>query len=511
LHPTSLPGRYGIGDLGPAAYDFLEQLAASGCGVWQVMPLGPTGYGDSPYQCFSAFAGNPLLISPDLLEKEGILTQEELAEVPEFSTRTVDYGGVYEWKTPLLEKAFANFEERADEEHQAAFEAWTVEPAQDGWLQDYALFRALKDEHDGAEWVTWDPKLAQRDPQALNAAADALVSSVRRRKFYQWVFFRQWHQLQEAAGALNIRILGDVPIFVAHDSADAWSHPEVFHFDRGGHPTVVAGVPPDYFSETGQLWGNPLYRWEAMEADGFRWWIERLRGAFRLYDMVRLDHFRGFQAYWEVPAGEETAINGQWVEAPGKALFETIRKALPDAPIVAEDLGVITPEVEALRDDFAFPGMKILQFAFGGDAQNEYLPHNIEANCVVYTGTHDNDTTLGWYEKASEGERNRVHRYLGSDGRDICWELIRLALGSVARTALVPMQDLLEVGTEGRMNLPGRSSGNWAWRLEAGEFSETLVERLKDMNEVYGRLPPAADEAQPESPPSSSPSSEGST
>lgn len=487
LHPSSLPGPYGVGDLGPAAYRFLERLQEAGSGIWQVMPLGPTGYGDSPYQCFSAFAGNPLLVSPELLLEEGLLEPADLEGAPAWPEDRVEYCDVIPWKQGLLARAYEHFQERASPWQRERLERFTRAPTRRVWLEDYALFRALKDHHGGAEWARWEPGLRSRDPQALETARRSLAAPMARHEFAQWLFFEQWGRLRQHATDLGLEILGDVPIFVAHDSADAWAEQAEFHFDDEGKPTVVAGVPPDYFSPTGQRWGNPLYRWEAMEATGFDWWIRRMQAAFQLYHMVRLDHFRGFQAYWEVPASEPTAMNGRWVEAPGEALFDALRGALGEVPIVAEDLGLITPEVLELRDQFGFPGMKILQFAFGGDGDHEYLPHNTIPNSVVYTGTHDNDTTLGWYEKASERERHQARRYMGRDGRDLCWDMIRLALASVAETALVPLQDLLGVGSEGRMNTPGRESGNWSWRYREAELTGDVLTRFAELNSLYGR------------------------
>lgn len=487
LHPTSLPGPFGIGDLGPAAHEFVDFLRASGCGLWQVMPLGPTGYGDSPYQCFSAFAGNPLLISPELLLEEGLLREEDVSEIPTFPEDRVEFCDVIDWKLGLLGKAFEVFETDASPWQRMRFDRFVDSPGNESWLEDYALFRALKDHHEGEEWVKWDPALVRRENDALEYARGQLETQIRKRKFFQWIFFEQWNSLRQHARDSGVQIMGDVPIFVAHDSADAWANQQEFQLDEGGKPLAVAGVPPDYFSPTGQLWGNPLYNWERMEEAGFDWWIRRMRAAFRLFDQVRLDHFRGFEAFWSVPAGHETAEHGAWVEAPGKALFAAIREALGPVPIVAEDLGVITPGVEALRDGFDFPGMKILQFAFGGDQNDKFLPHKVIPNSVVYTGTHDNDTSLGWYEKASQAEKDHVRRYLGRDGRDICWDLIRLALGSVAGTALFPLQDLLGLGSEARMNTPGKGSGNWSWRFKEEDITGELVTRLQDLNVLYGR------------------------
>lgn len=487
LHLTSLPSRWGIGDMGPEAYRFVDFLRAAGQTVWQVMPLGPTGYGDSPYQCFSAFAGNPLLISPDLLAVEGLLGPDDLGEVPpSFPDDKVQYSEVIPWKEALLTKAYERFEAEASDWDRTRFERFRELDGVRPWLTDYALFRALKEAHGGAEWTTWDPALRRRDPEALAAAAATHARAVRRHEFLQWLFFTQWNGLRDYARLAGVRFMGDAPIFVAHDSADAWSHQDLFHLDAAGKPEVVAGVPPDYFSATGQLWGNPLYDWEAMEAEGFGWWISRLRTMLSLVDVVRLDHFRGFQAYWEVPGGDDTAMNGRWVEAPGEALFEAMKKALGNLPIVAEDLGVITPEVEALRDQFEFPGMKVLQFAFGGDPDDEYLPHNHIPRAVVYSGTHDNDTTQGWWDSLDEATRARVKAYTGG-GADPCGDLIRLAFASVGALALVPMQDHLRLGAAARMNVPGAGEGNWSWRFRWEDVPGELAEQLAQLTRTFGR------------------------
>ncbi len=487
LHVTSLPGRFGIGDLGPEAYRFVEFLAAAGQSVWQVMPLGPTGFGDSPYQCFSAFAGNPMLVSPDLLVEEGWLAADDLASVPSFPAAAVAYSDVIPWKEALLAKAHRGFRERATPWQKERFEAFRRAPSIAVWLRDYALFRTLKEHHGGAEWVSWDPALAHREPRALETARQKYSLEIERHEFLQFVFFRQWAALRDHARLSGIRLLGDVPIFVAHDSADAWAHRNQFRLDSEGRPVVVAGVPPDYFSPTGQLWGNPLYDWCAMEADGFAWWVARLRTLFSLVDMIRLDHFRGFQAFWEIPATETTAIGGKWVEAPGEALFARIRDQLGDPPIVAEDLGVITPPVRSLRDGFGFPGMKVLQFAFGSGPDAEYLPHNFPRHAVVYTGTHDNDTTEGWFDKAGSAEREGFARYVGSHD-SAASALIRLAYASVADLALVPMQDFLGLGSEARMNTPGRREGNWSWRFTWNQVESGLAERLAKLAYGYGRV-----------------------
>jgi 4-alpha-glucanotransferase len=496
LHPTSLPGRFGVGDLGGEAHAFVDFLASSGQSLWQVLPLGPTGYGDSPYQCFSAFAGNTLLVSPERLAREGLLGAEDLARVPPFPEERVDFGKAIEFKNALLRKAFDRFRRSAESGLRASFEHFTHQAS--GWLDDYALYRALKDAQGGKAWNEWEPALARRDPATLAAAREHLRDAVDAQKFYQFLFFRQWAALKAYAHERGVLLVGDIPIFVARDSADVWMNPDQFKLDAAGNPLVVAGVPPDYFSATGQLWGNPIYDWDRMLQDGFRWWIERVRATLEIFDIVRVDHFRGFAASWEIPGGDKTAERGRWVEVPGRELFTAIKGALGDLPIIAEDLGVITPDVEALRDDFGLPGMRILQFAFGGDPKNLDLPHNYIRNCVVYTGTHDNDTTVGWFtsvagagstrdEAQIERERRFCLEYLDSDGGEIHWDFIRAVLASVADTAVVPLQDLLGLGTEARMNLPNTTSGNWAWRYKAGALTEETGERLRKLTELYGR------------------------
>jgi 4-alpha-glucanotransferase len=487
LHPTSLPGGFGIGDLGPAARRFVAFLAEAGQSVWQVLPLGPTGYGDSPYQCFSAFAGNPLLVSPELLVAEGFLPASELDATPGFPNDRVDFGAVIPWKRALLERAAARFAAQADVARAPEFRAWCDRHAE--WLEDYALFMALKDAFGGAPWCDWPEPLRRREPEALTAARGVHAARVHAQRFSQWVFFRQWQSLREHAHARGITIMGDAPIFVAYDSADVWARPELFHLDAHGKPTVVAGVPPDYFSEDGQLWGNPLYRWDALAQEGHAWWIARVRAMLELVDRVRLDHFIGFTRYWEVPAGAASAREGVFKPGPGAELFVALERAIGDLPIVAEDLGVLTAEVEALRDRFAFPGMKILQFAFGGALDSAFLPHAYQRNCVVYTGTHDNDTTAGWWAAASEDERHNLRQYLDRDVRDAAWALIRLGMASVADTFLVPAQDLLSLGNEARMNFPGRPAGNWFWRLPEGALDAGMAGRLRSLTALFGRLP----------------------
>ena len=486
LHITSLPGPYGIGDLGPEARAFAADLADAGCTFWQVLPLGPTGYGDSPYQTFSAFAGNPYLVSPDDLVAEGLLQPAEMVEVPAFPRGRVDYAALIPWKRALLRRAFERFREGRFPQLEADLAAFRARHAT--WLDDFALFMALKEAHGGAPWTQWPSPLRSREPTALAQARQTLADAVERVVFEQFLFFRQWQALRKAAAARGVRFIGDAPIFVAHDSADVWAHPELFCLDETGQPTVVAGVPPDYFSPTGQRWGNPLYCWETHRGQGYAWWLARLRTLLDLVDVVRLDHFRGFVAYWEIPAEAPTAEAGRWVKGPGAAFFAAVRDALGNPSLIAEDLGVITPEVEALRDRFGFPGMKVLLFAFGSGPQNPFLPHNYaHSNFVVYTGTHDNDTAWGWWgERASEAERDFARRYLAVDGSDIAWDLIRAAWRSVAKWAIAPVQDVLGLGNEARMNYPGRMSGNWAWRMVGRLPRETLA-RLAEFNALYGR------------------------
>ncbi|MFN3704384.1 MAG: 4-alpha-glucanotransferase [Thermoflexales bacterium] len=485
LHPTSLPGCFGIGDLGESAYRFVDFLVESGQSFWQVLPLGPTGYGDSPYQCFSAFAGNPLLISPQRLVEENALDPAALSDVPPFPVERVDYGWVIQWKRALLQRSFVHFLQHADAQQQRAFEQFCAENAR--WLDDYALFMALKEAHEGAPWNTWEDDIARYAPGAVARARTRLSVQMQQQRYYQFQFFQQWHALKRYANARGVRIIGDIPIFVAFDSADAWAHRELFHIDERGNPTVIAGVPPDYFSPTGQRWGNPLYRWEVMSQQGYRWWIERCRAAFALFDLVRIDHFRGFESYWEVPANEPTAVNGRWVKGPGEALFRALRDALGELPIIAEDLGIITDAVRALRDALGFPGMRVLHFAFVADASSEFLPHNYVRNTVAYLGTHDNDTTIGWFEKLDAQTRQHVLDYTGTAGREIHWELIRLLMMSVADLVIFTLQDVLGLGSEARMNFPGRADGNWQWRFTWEMMTPEVSARLCKLARTYGR------------------------
>lgn len=488
LHPTSLPGRYGIGALDQAAYDWVDFLAQTRQTLWQVLPLGPTGYGDSPYQSFSTFAGNPYLISVEALVQEGLLDQTLLDLAPLFPNDRVDYGAIYTWKLPLLRQAAATFSQQATVAQRADFAQFCQEQAD--WLEDFALFMALKDAHNGQPWTQWAMPLRSRQAAALKAASTTHAAAIHAHQFNQWLFFRQWQQLKRYANAKDIQIIGDIPIFVAMDSADTWTNPTEFFLDESFHPTVVAGVPPDYFSATGQLWGNPLYRWDKMKANGYAWWLRRIRAALQLYDIVRIDHFRGFAGYWEIPAGEKTAINGQWIKGPGADFFNAIQSALGTLPIIAEDLGEITPDVIELRDQFHLPGMKILQFAFSSDASDKFLPHNYTPNFVVYTGTHDNDTSVGWYHhSATEYERDHFRRYLRTDGHDPSWSLLDAAFRSVASMALVPLQDLLDLDSAARMNFPGRAEGNWSWRFMPDDLNGLIAARLRETTLIYGRDP----------------------
>ena len=464
-----------------------------------MLPLSPPATGNSPYQAFSAFAGNPLLISVERLVREGYLQEHDLAGAPEFPVETVDYDAVREWKMPLLTKASENFLRKASGDQKRAFKTFCSDHK--AWLEDYALFIALRNEFGREQsWTSWDKDLVHRKPEALQHARRRLKGELDCQRFQQFEFYRQWDALRNYCAERRLLIMGDIPIYVSHESADVWAHPEQFCLDENGNPTEVSGVPPDYFSETGQLWGNPIYRWDEMERSRFRWWIERLRGTFRLFDMVRLDHFRGFEAYWAVPASEKTAVKGKWVKAPGAQLFRRAKKVLGELQVVAENLGDITPEVEQLRRDFHFPGMAVLQFGFGTDPQaSTFQPHNFERDGFAYTGTHDNDTVIGWW--SSEGgdstrsaedvqkEKAVARRYLGPSDEEINWKLIRVLLASIARAAIVPMQDVLGLGSESRMNMPGKGEGNWAWRMKPGAFARDLRDRLRDMAEIYERVP----------------------
>jgi 4-alpha-glucanotransferase len=489
LHPTSLPSRYGIGDLGPAAYAWVDALARTEVSWWQTLPLGPTGYGDSPYQSFSTFAGNPYLISPDRLFDDGLLYPSDVSD-PQFPVEWVDYGSVIPYKLRLLEAAWKNFQGGAASHLRGEFDQFSRQQA--AWLNDFALFMALKDKHVGRAWQEWEPELVQRELVPLALARHELRERIDQHRFRQFLFFRQWAALKAHANRQGVRLIGDVPIFVAADSADLWANANLFLLDERRRPTVVAGVPPDYFSPTGQLWGNPLYDWSAMKADGYRWWAARLRATLAMVDKVRLDHFRGLEAAWHVPAGAITAQGGQWVPGPADDLLAALRSALGGLPLIAEDLGEITPPVRALRDRFGLPGMRILQFAFD-KPENLFLPHNYVPNTVVYTGTHDNDTTLGWFRHGAQPhERQLLERYLGPQSDDtVVWSMIRMAWASVADYAVAPLQDLLNLGTDARMNFPGKPAGNWLWRFRDFEPVYEALGRLRELTELYNRRPPS--------------------
>lgn len=487
LHPTSLPSPYGIGDLGKAAYDFIDFLEKAGQHLWQILPLTPTGYGNSPYSSFSAFAGQPLLISPEHLEKMGLLEEWELDTAPENNEDLVEYDKVSKWKTQIFKLAFSRFEMKEDKELKKQYRQFVKENTY--WLNDYAIYMACRDMQGQKEWFKWDEKYLKSTQKVKAELKKTLKDEIKYYCFIQFLFYKQWAELKAYANEKGIKIIGDMPLFVSLDSADVWANPKLFQLDSKGYPTKVAGVPPDYFSETGQLWGNPLYNWEVHEKNQFQWWVARVRHQLALSDYLRIDHFRGLESYWAVPAEEETAINGTWVKAPGKALFETIEQELGKGlPIIAEDLGTITPEVIELRDHFGFPGMKILQFAFESEEESSFLPHQFTTtNCVCYTGTHDNNTTRGWYDSASEYSRDKVRRYMNTDANSIHWDFLRTCLGTIADYAIIPMQDILGLGEEGRMNVPGVAENNWAWRYRKEDISEGLAEGLKETTKLYGR------------------------
>jgi 4-alpha-glucanotransferase len=495
LHITSLPGPHGSGDFGRDAYHFVDWLVAAGQTLWQILPLGGIGPGNSPYMSSSAFAGNVLMIDLGELVLQELLTEAEIRPAERFAQRAVDFEAVVPYRLERLALAARRFAAAASPQRQAEFSEFCARHA--NWLDDYALFMALAERFPGLDWCDWEPALAGRDPPAIKAAGREHGGRVHFWKFCQWCFFSQFARLRGYANERGISIVGDAPIFIAHQSAEAWSRPDLFKFDARGRPSVVAGVPPDYFSATGQRWGNPLYRWEAHEQEGFAWWIERIRRSFELVDILRIDHFRGFAAHWEIPASEPTAIHGQWVKAPGAALFEAIAAALGPLPIIAEDLGVITPDVVALRRKYRLPGMCILQFAWGENGEKRFLPHNHESDSVVYTGTHDNDTSLGWWRTAPEADRHHLREYLATDGHAVNWDLIRAALASVADSTVLPMQDLLDQGNEHRMNFPGTSEGNWSWRLQWADVAPGLAARLQRLCQLYQRGPQVQPQAVP--------------
>ena len=484
LHVTSLPGPYGIGDLGRQAFLWIDALARAGQSWWQILPLGPPGYGNSPYMCYSAFAGNPLVISPELLVEEQLIGKEDL-EGESFCAGRVDFEKVGGFKRRLVERAWEAFEGGRAQKLGTAWKAFRRRHSE--WLGDFALFMAIREEQGGRPFTQWPAKLARREAGAIDAARVRLADEINMHAFAQFLFFRQLAALREYARKKGIGIIGDLPMFVSAESADVWANPELFLLDGRGRPKVVAGVPPDYFSKTGQRWGNPLYDWGAMRRTKFDWWVRRVKMTLEQCDLIRIDHFRGFEACWQVPASRRTAKHGRWVKSPGRELLGAIKHGVGGLPVIAEDLGLITPGVEKLRDEFRLPGMKVLQFAFGGnDGRNPFLPHNHVRNCVAYTGTHDNDTAVGWHAGLGIDEKKRLERYAPDAKSDPAGALVRMTWTSVADTAIAPVQDLLSLGSEGRMNMPGKPTGNWGWRME-GQLPDEVVDRLGELTRVAGR------------------------
>jgi 4-alpha-glucanotransferase len=499
LHITSLPGRFGIGDLGPEARRFVDFLVEAGLGLWQVLPLQPPMYGDSPYATLSSFAWNPLLVSPEQLVEDGYLEAKELGALTPRPEGPVDYGAVIQARQPVLRRAWERFAREGSAEQRGRFEAFCSVQAE--WLEDYALFAALKDAHGGREWPAWDRALVRREPAALAGRREKLASAIEEIKFGQYLFALQWNALHRHCAERGIELLGDVPIFVAHDSADVWAHPEIFQIEADGRLPVVAGVPPDAFSATGQRWGNPLYRWDVLKRTGFAWWMSRLRSVLSTVDIVRLDHFLGFLRAWAVPAESETALEGTWQPGPKADFFEALRREFGQLPLIAEDLGLLTAEAEALRDSFELPGMKVLQFAFDSGPAAPHLPHNSPSNAILYTGTHDNETLQGWLQehRDAEGKPDKTARYAlryaRTTSEDFHWGLIELAFASVCHTAIAPVQDVLGLGAEARMNRPGAAQGNWSWRLPPHGLTERHAKRLREIAETYGRAPLPAESA----------------
>lgn len=487
-HPTSFPGPHGIGDLGAGAYQFVDWLVAAGQQYWQVMPLSPTGFGDSPYASPSAFAGNTLLISLEVLRDEALLDQSDLDQCPAFSDHQVQYGRVIQAKNWMFRRAFERFRAGgASSDLQAQYQAFCAEATD--WLEDYALYMALQEANHWASWQEWEAPIRAREPGALEECRDRLAEAIDYHKFVQFLFRRQWRALKAYANERGVRVIGDIPIYVALDSADVWARQELFRLNEDGSPEVVTGVPPDLFTEHGQLWGNPAFDWNAMRRTGYQWWIDRIAALMEMVDVVRLDHFRGFAAGWLVPAGDATARGGRWERGPGTELFRALEAALGPVPFIAEDLGLITRDVGELREALGLPGMKVLQFAFDGDPNNQYLPHTYSRNCVVYTGTHDNQTTVGWFTDLPERERRQVQTYVGQDGSDIAWDFIRLALASVADLAILPLQDIMRLGDEARMNTPGQPLGNWSWRFLTHQLHPGMAAGLHELTHAYGRRP----------------------
>ncbi len=490
LHPTSLPSRFGIGDLGASAYRFVNFLEYSGQKLWQVLPLGPTGYGNSPYMCFSAIAGNHFLISPDLLLEQGLLNEADFDSLPDFDDGFTDFERLIPYKMEIFKLAYSRFNKAENRKFIEFCEEQQL------WLDDYTLFMAILESNNGQSWHTWDVAIAHREEKALNQYREMLQDRIGFHEFLQFQFFSQWSKLRSYANHKGILIVGDIPIYLAHNSADVWANPHIFELDpETFEPALMAGVPPDYFSETGQLWGNPVYNWAELEKDNFSWWVSRFKSMLQYVDIIRIDHFRGFEAFWQVKKGEETAIKGEWKLAPGKELFTTLKYIFGDLPILAEDLGVITPEVDALRDEFAFPGMKILLFAFGGDNANVYLPHHYVKNSLVYTGTHDNDTAVGWWQRVNQNEKEFLAKYMNLENvgvdqiKEVHWLLIRMALASVSDLAIIPVQDILGLDNTARMNMPGTATGNWAWRYPSEDLlTSELGDRLRNLTQLYSRL-----------------------
>jgi 4-alpha-glucanotransferase len=489
LHPTSLPSKYGIGDLGYEAYRFVDFLKKGKQTLWQILPLGPVGYGESPYQSFSAFAGNPLLISIDKLIENNLLENTDIEQIPEFCLDKVEFNEIKPYKEKFFRKAFKKF--KLENKPKDYIEFYNKNSF---WLDDFVLFMAIKNYYNGVAWCEWDKDIAKREAAAMKKYSEMLSEDIEYQVFLQYIFFSQWKDLKKYANSQGISIVGDLPLFISNDSSDAWAQPQLFQIDEYGVCLKVAGVPPDYFSETGQFWGNPHYRWDVMEIDNYKWWRDRFATMLETIDVIRIDHFRGFESYWEIPGTEKTAVNGRWVKAPGSKLFNKVIEYLGDIPIIAEDLGFITPEVENLKNEFSFPGMKILQFTFGAGAEERFLPHNYEDNSVVYTGTHDNDTTIGWLKKSIVSEPEAVKQmkqYLNLDEdvseQEFCWSLIDIAYKSKSNTVIIPMQDILCLGSEARMNIPGTIGGNWDWRLRENMLSNGIIEKLADLTTRYKR------------------------
>jgi len=488
LHPTSLPGPFGSGDIGASSYHFIDWLSKAGQTLWQMLPLGPVGLANSPYMSLSAFAGNPLLIDLYEFVNNDWIAKDELDDARCKSPNRINYEEVIPFRMNLLEKASQGFFKQRNSDSKNLYDVYCKNEKL--WLDDYALFQALNHKFDGDEWTFWEHKIAKRNPDTIKQVSEDLREHIEFHKFTQWCFDRQWKKLKLYALAHGVKLVGDIPVFVSQHSSDVWSHPEIFDLDDNGMPRVVAGVPPDYFSEIGQRWGNPLYRWDMMKHDNYQWWIDRFRKVFEMFDILRIDHFRGFESYWEILSKEETAKMGQWIKGPGADFFKVVKGKLGTLPIIAEDLGIITPEVNALREKLKFPGMKVLQFAFADGPEDAFLPHNYEKNFVVYTGTHDNDTTCGWYAKATEHERDFVRRYCKTDGHEINWDLIKLALQSSADIAVIPFQDVIGLGSEGRMNFPGTIEGNWEWRFTWDQVGPEPANRLYELTALYERCDP---------------------